>query len=239
MDKKDYFVNQAKEIHGNKYDYSEVEYINYKHKIKIFCNKCCNYFYQSSSNHLQGQDCCCMKIQKIKDKQTKLSKEEFSTKASLIHDYKYDYSLVNYVNAKTKIEIICPIHGSFFQEPNSHLSKCGCKKCSDALSSYYWTSKVWEEKSKISKEFDSFKFYIIRCWCENENFYKIGKTYKKISKRFYKNNFPYNYEIVQIIEGTSDEITKLEIQFKQTFKNFNYRPKIKFGGASECYTKYE
>lgn len=233
-----YFINEAKEIHGDKYDYSKVNYISSENKVEIFCNKCNNYFYQQPNNHLQGQDCSCRKIQKIKDKQ-KSSIEEFIKKGCLIHNNKYNYSNVNYINARKKVEIICPIHGSFLQTPNSHLSKCGCKKCSDSLSSYYWTSEIWEEKAKLSKEFDSFKFYIIKCWNENETFYKIGKTYKKISKRFYKNNLAYNYEIINFIKGTSKEITDMEINFKQEFKNFNYRPKIKFGGFSECYTKYE
>jgi len=165
--------------------------------------------------------------------------KEFTEKARRIHGNKYDYSLVNYINSHIKVEIICPIHGIFFQTPNSHLNKCGCKKCSDTLSSYYWKSEIWKEKGKLSKEFDSFKFYIIRCWNKEEEFYKIGKTFRKIEKRFCKSNLPYKYEIIKIIEGTAKEITDMEIKFKQEFKNFNYKPKIKFGGLSECYNKYE
>ena len=46
------------------------------------------------------------------------------------HNNKFDYSLVNYINSKTNIKIICPIHGEFEQTPETHLSSNGCKLCS-------------------------------------------------------------------------------------------------------------
>ncbi len=56
---------------------------------------------------------------------------KFIAKANAVHKNKYDYSLVQYVNSKTKVEIICPIHGSFFQMPEGHAYGYGCKKCGD------------------------------------------------------------------------------------------------------------
>ena len=62
---------------------------------------------------------------KIKNKTTK-----FIEKAIIVHGNRYDYSLVDYYKAKTKVLIICPDHGEFWQEPNHHLSGHKCKKCS-------------------------------------------------------------------------------------------------------------
>ena len=59
----------------------------------------------------------------------KSTKEEFIKKAELIHNGKYDYSNVEYVNSQTKVSIICPIHGKFLQTPAMHLSGNGCPKC--------------------------------------------------------------------------------------------------------------
>lgn len=57
-------------------------------------------------------------------------KEEFITKANAVHNNKYDYSKVDYINTVTKVTIICPEHGEFKQDPYSHLSvKTGCPKC--------------------------------------------------------------------------------------------------------------
>ena len=58
----------------------------------------------------------------------KLSNEEFINKAKLIHKNIYDYSKVNYINNRTKIIIICKIHGEFLQRPNSHLQNGSCLK---------------------------------------------------------------------------------------------------------------
>lgn len=64
----------------------------------------------------------------------RLTTEEFVEKAVVVHGDTYDYSVLKYVNALTKVEITCNKHGSFWQKPSSHLSKgCGCPKCSGRL----------------------------------------------------------------------------------------------------------
>ena len=52
--------------------------------------------------------------------------ENFINKAKKIHGDKYDYSKVEYVNNHTKVCVICPKHGEFWQRPKPHLSKHGC-----------------------------------------------------------------------------------------------------------------
>ena len=64
----------------------------------------------------------------------KLTKDEFIKKANIIHNNKYDYSKVIYKNNKTKIIIICPIHGEFLQRPSHHLRNQNCPKCNIVLS---------------------------------------------------------------------------------------------------------
>ena len=59
----------------------------------------------------------------------KITKEEFIQRASTIHNNKYLYDKVNYVNTSTKVTITCPIHGDFKQTPNNHLQGQGCQKC--------------------------------------------------------------------------------------------------------------
>jgi hypothetical protein len=123
------FIKKAKKIHGNKYDYSLVNYKNNSTKIKIICPKH-GEFIQIPSNHLFNHGCDkCAREYLIKTKT--LTTIDFIKKAKEIHGNKYDYSLVNYKNNSTKIKIICPKHGVFEQNPNSHISaKNGCSKCS-------------------------------------------------------------------------------------------------------------
>ena len=59
----------------------------------------------------------------------KLYSETFFEKANLKHNHKYDYSLAQPVNSKTKVKIICPIHGEFIQTSNDHLQGYGCMEC--------------------------------------------------------------------------------------------------------------
>ena len=118
------FVERAKRIHGDKYDYSKVEYINNYTKVCIICPKH-GEFWQRPDKHLIGHGCslCCKTG-------IKSNTMEFISKARRIHGGKYDYSKVEYVNNHTKVCIICPKHGEFWQEPNSHLNGNGCFHCS-------------------------------------------------------------------------------------------------------------
>lgn len=120
------FIEKAKNVHGDKYDYSKVEYKNAITKVCIICPKH-GEFWQTPAEHLSGYGC------KYCGGTNKLTIEQFIDKARKIHGDKYDYSKVEYINNKTKVCIICPKHGEFWQAPNYHLSGQGCKKCSDEL----------------------------------------------------------------------------------------------------------
>ena len=68
----------------------------------------------------------------LKEKNCSLLNDEFIEKSNKIHNNKYDYSLIEYKNAKTKIKIICPEHGVFELTPDAHLySARGCQMCSN------------------------------------------------------------------------------------------------------------
>jgi very-short-patch-repair endonuclease len=110
-------------IHNFKYDYSYSEYSRTDSKIKIICPTH-GEFLQSPHHHLNGVGC--QKCGNVYKKTT----EEFIKESKNIHGEKYDYSLVEYKNNRTKVEVICPKHGVFQITPNSHLSKkSGCREC--------------------------------------------------------------------------------------------------------------
>ena len=116
------FINEAVAVHGNKYDYSKVEYKENKTKVEIICPDH-GPFWQKPNNHLNGQGCgqC--------NGGYRSNEETFKQKAREVHGNKYDYSKVHYQTSQTKAEIICPIHGSFYQKPNNHLNGRGCPEC--------------------------------------------------------------------------------------------------------------
>jgi len=132
------FIEKAKSIHGDKYDYSKVDYKNTKTEVIIIC-KIHGNFKQTPSSHLNGNGCC-----KCSGNYT-MTTEEFIEKAKSIHEDKYDYSKVEYKNTKTNVIIICKIHGNFDQTPSSHLNGNGCCKCSG---NYTMTTEEFIEKAK-------------------------------------------------------------------------------------------
>jgi protein-arginine kinase activator protein McsA len=122
IDRKERFIIKANEKHGEKYDYSKLEYVDAHTKVCIICPKH-GEFWQTPNSHLNG--CGCPKCGGNKS----LTTEEFIEKAKQIHGEKYDYSKVEYVNANTKVYVICPIHGEFWVTPANHLRERGCSQC--------------------------------------------------------------------------------------------------------------
>lgn len=121
------FIARAKEVHGDRYDYSLVEYKGHNEKVTIIC-PVHGPFEQKAYAHLEGRGCQKCGIEKLKGG-TPLTTEEFIKKAKAVHGDKYDYSLVEYERSYKKVKIICPEHGVFEQTPAGHLSGQGCKKC--------------------------------------------------------------------------------------------------------------
>lgn len=243
LNKTEYFINRAKELHENKYDYSKVNYKTVRDKIEIICDKH-GVFMITPNGHLNGNGCekCGREIATKKQSNTT---EEFIQKAKKIHGDKFDYSKVNYINAYTKIKINCAKHGVVKVIPHNHLNKKshGCPRCFyerpqlHAKNNTGWGGyQSWENFAKKSKYFDSFKLYIIKCWNDNEEFYKIGRTFGTIKGRFHHTTIlPYNYEVIKLVKGSAEEICNLEAKLKKQHTPYKYIPKIFFRGRQECF----
>jgi len=120
---KENYKEKFKKIHGEKFIYNMVEYKNNSTKVKIIC-PVHGEFTQAPKDHYKGQGCAkCFKDT------LKSSREEFIKKAMKKHDIKYNYDNVNYINSRTKVKIICYIHGEFEIQANNHLNGQGCRKC--------------------------------------------------------------------------------------------------------------
>ena len=125
----DVFIEKAKKIHGEKYDYTKTEFNGFKNKILITCPEHGD-FYQTPSCHLKGNGCSeCAREKLHRPSKRKKSLDTFLKECKEVHSDKYDYSKVEYVDDKTKVCIICPEHGEFWQKPNKHLMGQGCKAC--------------------------------------------------------------------------------------------------------------
>jgi hypothetical protein len=125
------FIIEAKLVHGNKYDYSETEYLTVKDKVKIICLTCPDrkVFWQRPDIHLNNHGCptCGRKQSAITATSTT---EEFIQKAIVVHGNKFIYDLVNYIDSDVPVKIICVARKhTFDQRPASHLIGNGCWDC--------------------------------------------------------------------------------------------------------------
>lgn len=135
------FIDKAKKVHKNLYDYSKVDYVNNNTKVCIICPEH-GEFWQLPSNHLRGTGCpkC---FGGVLD-----SKEIFISKAQKVHGHKYDYSKVLYTNSNTQVIISCPIHGEFLQKPAHHLQAEGCPSCNKSKGEQL--IKIWLDSRNIN-----------------------------------------------------------------------------------------
>ena len=186
------WVEYAIQIHGDKYDYSKFHYLNIDTKSTIICPEH-GEFQQSLYKHIHQKQGCPICANKHRNDNNKLTNEKFITKAKEIHGNKYDYSKVNYVNNCTKVCIVCPEHGEFWQTPHNHLQSKGCPICNE---------------SKLENEISNF-LEINNINYEREKTFDWLKSKYKLRLDFYLPD--YNIAI--------------ECQGEQHFKPINY-----FGG---------
>ena len=136
-EKQERFIKRAKEVHRDKYDYSKVKYKTVHTKVCVICPEH-GEFWVTPANHCSTHNKCgCPRC-----KGHIFNTEEFIKRAKEVHGNKYDYSKVEYSNGCTKVCIICPEHGEFWQKPGSHLNGQGCFECA---------KKRIGEKNKIRK----------------------------------------------------------------------------------------
>ena len=145
-----WFVEKAKLMHGGNFDYSKSVYINAKENIEIKCLKHNKTFYQTSNNHFKSKYPCeeCKKHHKRRLYADGV--DEFIKKMSSKFGDTFDYSNTVYVNAKTKVQLICKkCEAEIFSDPYVLLNGKGCPTC-------YQNKSKTKFKTKKLKEINDF-----------------------------------------------------------------------------------
>jgi hypothetical protein len=179
------FIKEAILVHGDDYDYTDVEYTARDDYVKIKCNDCNYTFIQMAYHHLYGNGCpkCAGNITK--------TTEQFIKEAKLIHGDDYDYTYVNYINKKTEVLIKCnECNHTFLQMPRVHKSGSGCPHC------LYKTEKLC---INIIEEISGLQFFKTRLkilqYLELDGFneeYKIALEYNGEQHYIYNPHFHRN-----------------------------------------------
>lgn len=239
-ERKNTYLDKIKLAHPQ-LDYTKTEYINSRSKVTITCHK--HGDFKVYPLLFLTYICGCPKCQykRINPKVIETS----ILKAIKKHGDKYDYSLVDKtIKSLGKQKIICKIHGVFEVTLPNHYQGCGCPDCAyeemlklNREKTFGWDKETWKKKGEAAKKFDSFKAYVIKCWNDDEVFYKVGKTFNKLKKRFSCNeDMPYKFEVVHVFEyKDAFDAHNKEEYLKQINSENKYVPKIKFPGMYECF----
>ncbi len=147
------FIEAARKIHGDKYNYDEVVYTKSKNRVKIWCNSCQKYFDQTPDSHLRGKGCrfC---ASKKKAQKWSYDTTKFVKKAEEVHGKgKYDYSDTVFSGIDNYVTIRCLKHGLFTQTAHNHLKGHGCKECANDLLSETRRTPFLDAIKKVDNRF--------------------------------------------------------------------------------------
>jgi hypothetical protein len=234
------FIKKAINVHGDKYSYHLVNYVNSEKHVSIWCNTCLKYFYQAPDKHSNGKQGCKDCHLKKSSENNRMTIDDVISKSKLKHGDIFSYEFINYKNQDSIVNLVCKKHNhSFSQTVYAH--KFTQYPCSICLHEFQknktnaWSHSHWVKTGLSSKNFVAFQLYVLRCWNENEAFHKIGKTFTNIAYRFSGGKMPYNYEIIHVLVDEGLIISKKEDYYKSLNKNNIYNPLIKFNGSAECF----
>lgn len=193
------FLEKAKKIHGDKYGYEYVEYINEVTPVKIVCNKH-GIFEQQPCVHLSGCGCPQCKFEQISERSS-LTQDEFVKRANEVHNFKYCYDKSVYKGYGEPVEIYCPNHGYYWQIAGIHMKGCGCPKCAgshgereiskflDKHSIPYEVQYVIQNESLFSKRD---KFYVDFKLKDHDVFIEFnGQHHYESVKHFHSHGFAF------------------------------------------------
>ena len=223
---KESFINRAIEIHGDKYDYSKIEYINAHVKVEIIClidNH--GAFPQTPNDHLYQKSGCPKCGGRLIN-----NTEEFIEASILIHSEKYNYSKSVFKAAKSKVIIGCPFHGEFTQAAYNHSHGIGCPDCGNEIRSL---GDTIHELELSGRDFDGC-LYVLEISNEKEHFYKVGIT-RNLSRRYTGMlSLPYYWDV--LLEANIGMVAayKIEQDILSLYSKHQYYPKIRFAGETEC-----
>lgn len=173
---------------------------------------------------------------KILMKSYKNRVQELIQKFEKVHGNLYTYDNLNYQGARNNVTITCSIHGDFEQRCDRHIAGSGCPSC-------FRNKQGWGKTEFVNaclKHDNKGTLYIIRCYNEKEEFFKIGITGQTIFQRFGFEDkptirMPYKFEIIHLFQDSSSLIWDLEKMLHRLYKSYSYVPEIKFPGHKECF----
>jgi hypothetical protein len=207
-------------MHGDRYDYSHVDYQGNSGKVTIICPEH-GEFQQIASEHLIGSGCriCGHELAAAK---RQLSTEDWVARARIVHEDRYDYSLVDYKGAVSKVRIVCPEHGEFLQSAQGHLAGKGCQRCA--------TYGFDPSRPAVL-------YYLAVRGNEEQWLYKIGITNFSVSQRFSGTDLNRIVTLKEWSFESGYEAVEREFEILKKYERYKYfgSDVLKKGGNTELF----
>lgn len=229
------FLTRAGEKFGEKFSYDCKDYINIYSKILVICPTHGEKKVTARS-HLMSEYGCPKCARKIGASRRANDFNSFLEKALALHGDKYSYTPCILTNNRTKVDIFCPEHGAFTQTVNSHLNGAGCKDCGYLAAGGSGGINFTNIERDVNLASKPAKLYLADLSKDGEHFYKVGITTQGSVVDRCRGFTPYKYKIVQIFEGSVEEMFELEQLILSSVDK--YKPAHYFGGHTECFKSH-
>lgn len=226
-------IARFRKKHGDKYDYSKMEYNGGDKEITIIC-PIHGEFQKKPKHHMAGTGCTECELER-RSASLRLPMETCIARLDEKYNGFYDYSKLEYTNVHQYVTVTCPIHGDFDVYLDHHLNRGDkCSKCSNREKSVY-NETIFDRNPKLASL--PGVFYVIKLSGNDEEFFKVGITKNKVSTRYHQSGTS-GYKRTTIVEHSMPLYDAFHLeQFCK--RNLNqYVPKIKFDGYTECITDW-
>lgn len=217
-------------LFNNGLEYDLKDYVHTNSIISYVCS-IHGKVHQKVSKHLKTKQCKkCVKRKSWNTGNT----DKFIKRATEVHGDTYDYSKTSYKNNRSKVEIICKHHGSFFQRPNTHVdSGGGCQTCAKIITSR--RNKLTKEEIESSKNIKCI-LYVIELYNDKERFWKIGiSSSYKIRKREIERESGYKVKDIYVLTWNVFDCFGLEQHLLRKYNKYKHKPLNSFRGQTECF----
>ena len=163
------FIQEAKQVHGDKYDYSKTTYVNSATKVTITC-PIHGDFEQLPGAHTVNRYGCIKCGREVRSLKISSNTADFIAKARKVHNDIYTYENTEYINSTSKVYIRCRTHGYFHMRPNDHLNGQCCPLCTGSRG--------------FQKTLPAYLYYLKITTDDDKVVYKIGITNNSVEQRY-------------------------------------------------------
>lgn len=237
----DVFVDKCNAKHEFRYEYEHNPGVTSSSKIKVKC-RVHGWFEQCAATHLSGAGCNDCAVHRVSRSQA-ISEDEFIVRSRAAHGDRYIYAQIKMENCKDKVEIVCRVHGAFYQVAHEHYSGKGCAKCGYVSAirkkkrsyGFYGYSRSKYVAIAESNKRGMSNLYIVNAIGNGESFVKIGISMNSVKHRF-ASHFPYSIESYIEIPMLAGDAWDAEKVIHGMLKLNSYKPKISFNGYTECFS---